>query len=341
MAVAVALSVLVFSVNANGSLVLADMRTSEGIDRFDESSWIEAASAFEGALGSPPLEARNNWHLAVAYSFQSLEVNDAELQERLLELASDRIERARALEPANGDYRYRAGLTYAYWALMLDPAKYEKASQAFSEAVAVSPHEVAIFNQWADFEVRSQNNGKALELLLTSLDVDPRWAPTYYQLSNVYRDLGREDEATAAFRQSIDVYSHEAELAVTRNLYGRARELLHNSLAIDPTWAPTYFQLANVYRDMERIDDAVAAYQRSIELSPTVWPAYLELARVLLSSANLADARRYAEEYVEALPKDREGRLVLASVYQSLEMAIEAQEQGVIAQSLASASVQE
>ena len=105
MAVAVALSVLVFSVNTNGSLVLADIRTSEGIDRFDESSWLEAASAFEGALGSPPLEARNNWHLAIAYSFQSLEVNDTELQERLLKLASDRIERARALEPADGDYQ--------------------------------------------------------------------------------------------------------------------------------------------------------------------------------------------------------------------------------------------
>ena len=175
---------------------------------------------------------------------------------------------------------YRAGLTYAHWALTLDPTKYEKASQAFSEAVAVSPHEVAIFNQWADFEVRSQHSDKALELLLTSLDVDPRWAPTYYQLSNVYRDLGREDEA-------------------------------------------------------------VSAYQDSIELCPTMWPVCLELVRILLSSAKLADARLYAESYVDALPEDWEGRLVLASVYQGLGMTGEAQEQGAIALSLAPASSQE
>jgi len=197
-----------------------------------------------------------------------------------LELASDRIERARTLEPANGDYHYRASLTYAYWALTLDPAKYENATQAFSQAVAVSPHEIDIYNQWADFEVRSRNSDKALELLLTSLDVDPRWAPTYYHLSSVYRDLGRDDEAESA-------------------------------------------------------------YQDSVELCPTMWPVCLELVRVLLSSAKLAEARPYAESYVAALPKDREGRLILASVYQGLGMTEEAQEQGTIALSLAPAPSQE
>ena len=330
-AVAVALSGVVFSVNVNGNLVLADMRTSDGIDHFNESRWLDAASAFEGALGSPPLQARNNWHLAVAYSFQSLEVTDEAVQERLLKLA-------RALEPADGDYHFRAGLTYGHWALTLDPAKYEEATQAFAEAVAVSPHEVDIYNQWAGFEVRRQKSDKAIELLHSSLEVDPRWAPTYYQLSTVYRALGREEEAEAAFRRSVEVYSQEADLASRKGRYDKALELLHSSLKIDSRWAPTHYQLANVYRELGRVDEAVTAYRLSIELSPTMWPAYLDLARVLVSTANLGDARPYAERYVGALPEEWEGRLVLASVYQGLGMTTEAQEQAAIALSLAPAS---
>ena len=337
-AVAVALSGVVFSINVNGNLVRADMRTSDGIDHFNESRWLDAASAFEGALGSPPLQARNNWHLAVAYSFQSLEVTDEAVQERLLKLASDRIERARDLEPADGDYHYRAGLTYGHWALTLDPAKYEEATQAFAEAVAVSPHEVDIYSQWAGFEVESQKSDKAIELLHSSLEVDPRWAPTYYQLSTVYRALGREEEAEAAFRRSVEVYSQEAERASRKGRYDKALELLHSSLRIDPRWAPTHYQLADVYRELGRVDEAVTAYRQSIELSPTMWPAYLDLARVLISTEVLGDARPYAERYVAALPEDWEGRFVLASVYQGLGMTTEAQEQAAIALSLAPAS---
>jgi tetratricopeptide (TPR) repeat protein len=195
MALAVAMSMLGFSLYSNANLVWADMQTRKGVDHMKHARWKEAASSFERALNSPSLRAFNYWHLAQVNSFQALESPDPSEQARLLGLASTRIEKARALEPAEAGYHQRAGLIYSYWALTLDPAKYDEAAQAFAQAAALSPNEVNIYNQWADLEARSHNYEKALELLHQSLDVDPAWAPTQYQLASVYVSFGKPAQA--------------------------------------------------------------------------------------------------------------------------------------------------
>jgi O-antigen ligase/Tfp pilus assembly protein PilF len=194
-ALAVGLGIAVFSVYINAHLVWADLQTRKGVDFMKQARWKEAASSLEQALRSPPLRALNNWHLAQVYSFQALASPEPTEQASLLALASARIEEARALEPAAAGYHQRAGLIYSYWALTLDPTKYGEAAQAFTQAAALSPNEVNIYNQWADLEARSLNYERSLELLHQSLDVDPAWAPTQHQLASVYVSIGKPAQA--------------------------------------------------------------------------------------------------------------------------------------------------
>ncbi|MEE8443410.1 MAG: hypothetical protein V3S37_06630, partial [Dehalococcoidia bacterium] len=197
--------VLGFSINVNGNLVRADMRTRKGVDFFNQAKWVEAASSFEQALQSPPLRATNDLRLAQVYSFQALEAPNPAERAKFLEMAGERIEEARALEPAEAGHHQRAGLIYTYWAVTLDPAKYTKAVEAFEDATAASPNRVGIYNQWADMEARSRNYEKAFDLLRQSRDIDPEWAPTQYYVSTVHTMAGQDNEAEAALRQSIEL----------------------------------------------------------------------------------------------------------------------------------------
>ncbi|MEE8472107.1 MAG: O-antigen ligase family protein, partial [Dehalococcoidia bacterium] len=190
-ALAVALVIVLSGLYINITLMQGDMQTRKGVDLFRQARWAEAASAFQKGLRPPPLHAYNDWHLAQSYSIQALEATGPDEQIRLLGLAADRIEEARALEPAEAGYHQRAGMVYTYWTLRLDPAQYDRAREAYSRAVGVARNDVRIYEQWAILETGTGHYDRALELLERSLEINPLWAPTHYQSGNVYRAVGR------------------------------------------------------------------------------------------------------------------------------------------------------
>jgi tetratricopeptide (TPR) repeat protein len=69
----------------------------------------------------------------------------------------------------------------------------------------------------------------------------------------VYHDLGRLDDAIAAYTRAID---------------------------LDPNYALSHNGLGTVYRELGRLDDAIAAYKRAIELDPNYATPRSSLAAV-------------------------------------------------------------
>jgi Flp pilus assembly protein TadD len=84
----------------------------------------------------------------------------------------------------------------------------------------------------------------ALEDLRTAARLDPgltEWAPYHQELATVLFELGRVEEALAAYRQ------------VTRLL---------------PDWADGWGNLGMYYFSLKRYDEAVAAYERAVQIDP-------------------------------------------------------------------------
>ncbi len=269
--------ILFFSLYINVNLMWDDIQTRKGADLFKEGRWTEATFYFERAPHSAPLVALNKWHLARAYSLQALEVTDPDAKGGLLELAGDSIDQARALQPAEAGYHQRAGLIYSYWTLTKDPSKYDQAVNAFSEAAAVSPTRVNIYNQWADLEIHRRNYERALELLHHSLDIDPKWAPTHFQLGKVHAMLGQNKKAAAAYQRSVElfptmlqIYSDATHPDLLASFGNPADSKAYAELYVEsqPTqWEGRLF-LATVYRNLGMTRVAWEQAKISLSLAP-------------------------------------------------------------------------
>ena len=191
----------------NGGLLFADVQVRKGVDFMKGRDWLSAADTFERASDSPAFRAMSNWYLAQAYSFWATEFRDPTDRATLLALAAERIDTARILDPAETGYHQRAALIYTYWTVTLDPAKYDAAVDAFTEAARISPTSLNIYNQWAELETRNANYQRAQELLRRSLDLDPEWAPTYFQLGVYYEALGQTEEMETAYSRFVELLS--------------------------------------------------------------------------------------------------------------------------------------
>jgi tetratricopeptide (TPR) repeat protein len=172
----------------------------------------------------------------------------------------------------------------------------------------------------------------ALKYLQTALDLAEQVGDSALQswvlngLGNVYRDLGRHDEAIATYRTALEIgklsdggakiYSGLGNVYHDLGRYDEAVAAFQRAIELDPTYASPHNGLGNVYRDLGRHDEAIAAYQKAVELDPSsVYPHYnwarLEAVRGDTSAAleHLARAiaidphwKEYAREAVEFEP---------------------------------------
>ena len=68
-------------------------------------------------------------------------------------------------------------------------------------------------------------------------------------MGQAYEDLGQEDAAERRYKRGIEV---------------------------DPQSATSYFYLAELYRKQDKLDDAIANFQKALELDPEMTEAKLQ-----------------------------------------------------------------
>src|SRR5207247_1638096 len=113
---------------------------------------------------------------------------------------------------------------------------------------------------------------------------------SYNALGNVYRDLGRDDEAITAYERAI---------------------------ALDPQSAYPHNGLGNVYRDLGRHDEALAEYERAIALDPASALFYQSLAEIYHLQRDYIHAKEAYDESLKRL-EQRQPHIGLAGVYRHL-----------------------
>ncbi len=107
---------------------------------------------------------------------------------------------------------------------------------------------------------------------------------------------------------------------ITEVAPGRAREALHRlaelslrifddeaavgfaqaAVALNPDDASAQARLGDVYRQMQRYDEAVAAYREAIDLDPRAFPVYFQLADVYQTMQRPAEANALYREVLES-----------------------------------------
>jgi O-antigen ligase len=186
-----------FASLSNVNFLLADVYLRQGMQFKNDRQYVESIVTYDRAIQVFPVEPRLYQHKAAAYYELAQSISDDELEARsqLLQAAVDTLTRALERQSLDPEYYTRLGKLYAYWAKTVDPSKLEQAVEFYERAFRLSPHRVIYRNDLARFYFDAGRYDEAIWQLRLSLEIDPEFAATHYNLGLTYLEAGETDKA--------------------------------------------------------------------------------------------------------------------------------------------------
>lgn len=164
--------------------------------------------------------------------------------------------------------------------------------ELFPEAIA--SYELVLAAQADDFECwNNLGNARAgicdyigaVAALQRAVELDPRAAPTLFNLASALALLDRTDEAKAVLEKATSDFPQDPRAPFQLYLLCKSQWKQDDALAAlltaaerDPRSADIQLKLGIEYGVLRRTEDAERAYRRTIELDPAELDAYLGLA---------------------------------------------------------------
>ncbi len=168
---------------------------------------------------------------------------------------------------------------------------------------------------------------------------NPRFAEAWSNLGNVYRQLGRRDDALRAYEAAIRtkpdfaaVHCNLGALLIELERYGEATRALEAAIRLAPQLPEAYANLGQALRRDRRYEASIAASRKAIELRPNYRDAYLNLGAAAFEIDELDDALLANRRAIEIDPAHAQAHCNLASVFHALgryEEAIAACERAI------------
>ena len=156
---------------------------------------------------------------------------------------------------------------------------------------------------------------KALELFSTHAD---QTSP-YALLSEIYEELGREDDALEMRRrwwQARPLYienAHKlADLLSKKNRYQEAAQYLEEVMYLDPFQSPTHERLGDIYFQSDQFEKAVREFEVFLSLaSVEIATAHYKLAGALFKAGDAESSREHVLLSLEIAPGYQEAQKLL------------------------------
>jgi superkiller protein 3 len=146
---------------------------------------------------------------------------------------------------------------------------------------------------------------KAKKISQKAIRLYPNKSSPYFWLGNALDDLGKKEEAIAAYRQAIKL---QPDFAAAYNNLGNALDDLgklegaiaayRKAIELDPKYAAAYYNLGIALRQQGKLEDAIAAYRQVNKLQPDYADAYYNLRNALYEQSEQEKTRAEIEKMV-------------------------------------------
>jgi tetratricopeptide (TPR) repeat protein len=195
--------------------------------------------------------------------------------------------------PDDPDVLYTAGQLYT-----------KLSNLVYLRLMKVAPHSARTCQLTASVEAADGNWRGAISAYRQALQIDPNLEGAHLQVA-------------------ILILSHSQQPGA----WQQALAELRDELRIDPTNAEADYEIGEVYRKHNRLNQAVAALDRSLQFDPAAVPTRISLAKALRSLGKKREALANLEPAQKTAPNDPDIHFLLAQLYRELGRNAEARAQ--------------
>jgi len=285
------------------------------------SSYYQAAARLDRQFLEPRLalaemsKGKRDFQGIFRYTEEVLEVAPQDLQARLLHawgwmaqgLYGDADNEMQALLkefPNSDDVKLQAGLLY------LTEKKTKAAITLFEKLLQTRPGDQRVLAGMATGYVQQGTPERAVEMMTREVEKDPSSSSKRQLLGNLAEKLGKYDVALQQFQALAqahpDMSEYQFEIGKIYDFLGDKKNAIHNfELAqhLAPKDATKEGRLALAYDEAGLLDQADAAYERSLQSNPSD-PVLLNNRAYFLAKTgrNTAEALRLAQSALLKLP---------------------------------------
>jgi len=300
----IVLSVLVgyTAVKTNLNPIRADVIYKQG-SFFRQSDRPDMALQYDqAAIDLDPRQ--DQYYLYQAMDLQRLiwSLKDAVQQQQVLNNFGLVALQAQALNPLATDHSANLARVYqTWWQLAKTPEeREEKADLALyyhNAATKLSPNNVLLWNQWAQFLISIGEFEAAEEKIERSLEIDERFVETWIVKANLYASQN-------AITKTIQTYERVLE--------------------INPNKSDVWLRVGDAYMYQGLITDAIESYEQALEIKPRLRDAWLRLGDANMRRNELEEAARAYERALALNSEQAQVWRVLGSIYAQLNRPGEA-----------------
>ena len=159
-----------------------------------------------------------------------------------------------------------------------------------------------------------QGNAVAAEAeYRAALRLGPSFVPAAINLSDLYRQLGRDGDGERVLREALSVSAHEASLhhalgltLVRQKRNEAALDELHQAASMDPGQARYAYVYAVALHSAGQRDDALAVLRSSLQMHPNDRNTLSAAVALSREKGDAAAALGYAERLARLIPGNRE-----------------------------------
>ncbi len=188
--------------------------------------------------------------------------------------------------------------------------RYADAVNAVDAGLRLNPLSADLFAQKAEVLLRARQTDAALPAALKAVELEPAHATARTVLGKVYLELGRVDDAEAAFRKAIALgpsdNSAHVDLATLLRERGlrldEAEALYRKALEIEPDDAVALDGLGIVLGLRGQFAEAERMYRKALEIEPGSSAANNNLGELLRNQGRLDEAERQYRKALEIDP---------------------------------------
>lgn len=249
------------SLEFNGSNYLAHLRL--GTDYARLNLLTQALSELDLATKLNPSDLQSHYLMAVIYSSQKDYDNAAKKYEYILtQLVND--------EPQNAEVHAYLGQLY------YSQHKFDQAIVQFEKVLETDQENTEVMYLLAGMHIDKGNKKRAIDLLKKSIELDPTHDGSLNTLGYLYAEENINlDEAEKLVLSALQIVPDNGAyldslgwVYYRKGQYSKALDALlkADSLVKDST---IYDHLADVYFQLNKIDDAIKYWELSLKLNPT------------------------------------------------------------------------